>query len=322
MNQLITTPVNPMAQEGARNVLRFLAEISGDRVVTGQHTQTMAQEELHKIEEITGQLPALLGFELLSCSPNINYLDTDDDCMIEVALNRGTLQRAWEWAAKKGLITLTWHWFSPMGGRSKSFYTRNTDFDASRAVKEGTPENEALISDMDAIAALLRPFRDAGVPILWRPFHEGEGSWFWWGAKGPEVLKKLWRIMFDRYVHHHGLHNLLWVWNSPDPATYPGDDTVDIISRDIYPEKHSHTALGEKYRELLRVTEAKKVALIGENGTLPSPDAIHAKQVGWASFMTWSRVFCLTEEFNAYDALKAVYASPYAVTKSRLPVLY
>ena len=81
-------------------------------------------------------------------------------------------------------------------------------------------------------------------------------------------------------------------------------------------------ALGEKYRELLRVTEAKKVALIGENGTLPSPDAIHAERVGWASFMTWSRVFCLTEEFNAYDALKAVYASPYAVTKSRLPVLY
>ena len=322
MNQLITTPVNPMAQQGARNVLRFLVEISGDRVVTGQHTQTMAQEELHKIEEMTGEQPALLGFELLSYSPNINYLDTDDDCMMEVTLNRGTLQRAWEWAAKKGLITLTWHWFSPMGGRSKSFYTRNTDFDASRAVEEGTPENEALISDMDAIAALLRPFRDAGVPILWRPFHEGEGSWFWWGAKGPEVLKKLRLLMFDRYVNHHGLHNLLWVWNSPDPATYPGDDTVDIISRDIYPDKHSHTSLGEKYRELLRITEAKKVALIGENGSLPSPDAIHAEQVGWASFMTWSRVFCLTEEFNTYDTLKDVYASPYAITKSRLPVLY
>ena len=105
-----------------------------------------------------------------------------------------------------------------------------------------------------------------GVPILWRPFHEGEGSWFWWGSKGAETLKKLWRLMFDRYVNHHGLHNLLWVWNSPDPATYPGDDTVDIISRDIYPDKHSHTSLGEKYRELLRITKAKKVALIGENG--------------------------------------------------------
>ena len=322
MNQLITIPVDPGAQAGARNVLRFLAEISGERVVTGQHTQTMAQEELRQIEAVTGQQPALLGFELLSYSPNINYLDTDEDCMTEVTLNRGTLQRAWEWAAQKGLITLTWHWFSPMGGHGKAFYTQNTDFDASRAVEEGTPENTALLSDMDAMAALLRPFCAAGIPILWRPFHEGDGCWFWWGAKGPETLKKLWRLMFDRYVRHHGLHNLLWVWNAPLPEAYPGDDTVDIISRDIYPEPHSHTALSEKYRELLRITPARRVAIIAENGSLPSPDAIHAERTGWASFMTWSHGFCLTEEYNTFDALRAVYASPYAVTKAGLPALY
>lgn len=54
----------------------------------------------------------------------------------------------------------------PFGRRSKAFYTVNTDFDASRAVMEGTPEYEALLSDMDMMAALLKHFCRAGIPIL------------------------------------------------------------------------------------------------------------------------------------------------------------
>lgn len=149
----------------------------------------MAQEELHLIEKVTGKQPALLGFELLSYSPNINYSDTDDECMTEVTENYGTLKRAWEWAEKKGLITMCWHWFSPLYGRSKSFFSENTDFDASKAVIDGTPENKALLSDMDTMAGILRPFCEKGVPILWRPFHEGDGDWFWWGKKERIPLK-------------------------------------------------------------------------------------------------------------------------------------
>ena len=163
-------PSNIDAQPCVRNVMMFLADIVGDRIVAGQHTQTMAQEELHQIEAVTGQQPALLGFELLSYSPNINYLETDEACMTEVQNNYGTLKRAWERAEQKGLITFTWHWFSPLGGHGKSFFTENTDFDADRALTEGTPENRALISDMDTMAGILRPFCDRQVPILWRPF--------------------------------------------------------------------------------------------------------------------------------------------------------
>lgn len=322
MSDRLYTPVNPNAQECVKNVLKYLSDISGDMVITGQHTQTMEQEELHRIEEVTGKQPALLGFELLSYSPNINYLDTDEECMTEVIRNYGTLKKAWEWAEKKGLITFTWHWFSPLGGRSKSFFSRNTDFDASKAVIDGTPENRALLSDMDMMAGLLRPFCDKGIPILWRPLHEGDGDWFWWGAKGAETVKKLFRIMYDRYTNLHKLNNLIWIWNSPVPECYPGDDVVDIISRDMYPPKHEHTSQSEKYHELLRITEQPKIALIGEIGTLPDVDAIHAGKIGWTSFMTWSGVFCLSEEFNSYEYMKKLYESPYAVTKDRLPELY
>ena len=322
MSDKLYTPCNHNAQTCVKNVLKYLSKITYDKVITGQHTQTMEQEELHKIEEITGDKPALLGFELLSYSPNINYTDTDQECMTEINNNYGTLRRAWEWAEQKGLITFTWHWFSPLGGHSKSFFTENTDFDASQAVIDGTKENKALISDMDVIAGLLRPFCEKNIPILWRPFHEGDGTWFWWGAKGSDTLKKLYRLMYDRYTNVHGLNNLIWVWNALTKECYPGDDVVDLISVDIYPEKHCHKSQAEQYNNLIKITEQNKIAIIGEIGALPDIEAIHNEKVGWASYMTWSRDFCLTEEFNSYYHLKKLYKSQFSITKADLPELY
>lgn len=322
MSDKIYTPSDPNAQQCVKNVLKYLSDITYEKMITGQHTQTMAMEEFFQIKKITMREPALLGFELLSYSPNINYSDTDEECMTEVTENYGTLKRAWEWAEKKGLITFTWHWFSPLGGRSKSFYTINTDFDTGKAVIDGTSENKALLADMDFMAGLLRPFCDKGVPILWRPFHEAEGDWFWWGAKGPETVRKLWHIMYDRYTKIHGLNNLIWVWNGPKAECYPGDDRVDIISSDMYPEKHVHTSCADRYQNLIKITNRPKIALIGEIGTLPDPKAVHDEKIGWAGYMAWSKIFCLTEEFNSFKYLKKLYSSPYAVTKEELPNLY
>lgn len=322
MSDKIYIPQNKNAQACVKNVMKYLSDITYEKIITGQHTQTMEQEELHYIEEVTGKQPALLGFELLSYSPNINYTDTDEACMKEVVENYGTLKRAWEWAEKKGLITFTWHWFSPLGGRSKAFFTDNTNFDATKAVIDGTPENIALLADMDTMAGILRPFCDKQIPILWRPFHEGDGNWFWWGAKGAEPLKKLWRIMYDRYTHVHKLNNLIWVWNSPVPECYPGDDVVDIISRDMYPPAHEHTSQSEFYHNLMKITTQPKIVLIGETGTLPSAKAMIDEHIGWASYMTWSHEFCSSEEYTTNEVLMEMYNSPYAVTKDKLPVLY
>ena len=133
---MITTPCNPHAIKEVKNVMEYLGEIEGNGIITGQHTQTMEQEELLKIQEITGKLPAMCGFELLSYSPNIQLETASAACVTEVTRNRGTLNKAWEWAEKGGLITFTWHWFSPLGGRDKSFYSENTDFDAERALPQ------------------------------------------------------------------------------------------------------------------------------------------------------------------------------------------
>lgn len=137
------------------------------------------------------------------------------------------------------------------------------------------------------------------------------------------TLKRVWEWADKRglITFLHKLNNLIWVWNSQVPECYPGDDVVDIISRDMYPPNHVHTSQGDMYFELLKITEQPKIALIGEIGSLPDVDAIHDEKIVWASFMTWSGVFCLSEECSS-RYLKKLYESPNTVTKETLPELY
>ena len=227
--------VNPNATEKAKALLNFLSETAGKAIITGQHTQTNPMEEIDYIKSKTGKEPLLRGFEMLAYSPNINDNDASDACLTEVYENRNTMETALKWAeATSGIVTLSFHWFSPIGGHDKSFYAKNTDFDASRILIDGTPDRAAFYHDMDIIAEELKKFREADIPVLWRPFHESDGDWFWWGAKGPETAKELYKLMFEYYTQVHHLNHLLWVWNCRLKEVYHGDAYVDVISLYIY----------------------------------------------------------------------------------------
>ena len=73
---------------------------------------------------------------------------------------------------------------------------------------------------------------------LFRPLHEAEGAWFWWGAEGPEPCKKLYRLLYDKLTNEYGLDNIIWEWTGytyeTSAAWYPGDDVVDMIGYDKY----------------------------------------------------------------------------------------
>ena len=88
------------------------------------------------------------------------------------------------------------------------------------------------------MAAGLQQLRDAGVVVLWRPFHEMNGDWFWWGGQKPEVMIRLWRQMFDYFSQDKHLDNLLWIYapNHGDHTAdyYPGDNYVDLVGVDAY----------------------------------------------------------------------------------------
>lgn len=307
-------PANPNITPKAFALLAYLHENAGRRIITGQHTQTVAMEEYAHIHKITGRYPKLLGFELLSYSPNINYEDATEDCLTEIYENRNTVDTAIRWYQETGgIVALSFHWFSPIGGRDKSFFSRNTDFDASRIFVQDTPERWAFYHDMSVIADVLRRFQERNIPVLWRPFHEAEGDWFWWSAKGHEVSRNLYRLMFDYYVHAKHLDHLLWVWNSPAKDGYPGDEYVDIVSRDLYAVPRSSTDYRDEYEELVANTSPNKVAAIAETGVIPDADLLSRSHVPWAYYMTWSKEFCLTEKHNSNEMLQKMYSGDYAV---------
>lgn len=306
---------NPNASERAQKLLNYLSETAGKAIITGQHTQTNPMEEIDYIREKTGKEPLLRGFEMLAYSPNINYADATEPCLTEVYENRDTMKTALKWAKETdGIVTLTFHWFSPLGGHDKSFYAKNTDFDAKKILVEETPERAAFYHDMDVIAAELQKFRDEYIPILWRPFHEADGEWFWWGAKGAVVAMKLYRLMFNYFVNVKMLDNLLWVWNSSNPEAYPGDDFVDIISADIYLQKYEKTDYHEQYEQLVQATSRNKTAALAEVGYLPDIELLAQSHTPWAYYMTWSKEFCIGEQYNRAESLKAMYDSSYALS--------
>jgi len=315
-------PCNQNASPEVKAVLKYMAELPGKGVILGQHTKTRQQEELTYVQEVTGKLPALCGFELLAYSPNINYESCDEECLKEVNDNKDTLKEALKWAEKKGLITFTWHWFSPIGGFDKAFYARNTDFDVPKALIDGTKENIAFISDMDYMAEQLKIFQKKRVPILWRPFHEAEGEWFWWGKHGVGVAKQLYRMMYDRYTNYHHLDNLIWVWNSPRIDGYVGDDVCDVISRDMYPPAHQHTDQKEAYENLCHITQETKIRAIAEIGTIPSVSQLSNSKVPWVWYMTWCGEHVTSEKYTDKEELNRSYHDAYAITLDKLPKLY
>ena len=312
---------NPYASEEAKELLNYLSDMAGKKIITGQHTQTNEMEEVSYIRDNTGKTPKLIGFELLSYSPNINYDDATAACLKEIEDNKNTLDTAMDLAKNSDVIlTMTFHWYSPIGGRDKSFYTENTDFDAEKVLCDSTTERIAFFHDMDIIAKELKKFSDENIPILWRPFHESEGQWFWWAAKGPEIARELYKLMFEYYTYHHQLNNLLWVWNCPLANGYPGDAYVDIISMDIYLSEYAKTDYSKEYEKLISETTKSKVAALAEVGYIPDIQMLERSHTPWAYYMTWSKEFCIGEQYNKTDNLRAMYKSEYAIM-SRMDIL-
>lgn len=304
---------NPKASANAQKLMQYLGSIYGKKMLTGQHSKDIPMKEVEFIHKITGQLPAVCGFELLGYSPNIQWETSDEPTVSEARNNLDTIKMAVDWAENKGgIVSYCWHWFSPMGGNHKAFYTEFTDFDAQKAVTPGTDEYAATIRDIDVISELLKVFAQKDIPILWRPLHEAEGGWFWWGAKGAEPCKKLWRMMYERMTEVHGLHNLIWVWNSLDPAWYPGDDCVDIVSADLYTTAGNYGSCKCDF-DYARRLSSKMIAL-SECGVNPDPERAIKAGAPWLWQMTWCGGFVDAGAWNSIQQYKRMYQSPYAVT--------
>lgn len=307
-------PVNADATPMARALLARMVQGYGTVTLSGQNDT----RDLAVIQSASGKLPALIEGDFMDYSPS----------RIASGANPGNLSENFIALAKDQgyLVSMAWHWNAPTKLVNsteypwwRGFYTQGTTFDiAATLAAPASSDYQALIRDIDAIAVQLKKFAAADVPVLWRPLHESEGGWFWWGAKGPEAFKQLWRLTYDRLTDHHGLDNLIWVLTSEDPAWYPGDDVVDIVGVDAYPGDRSDT-LSSRWSPLLTRFDGLKPIALTEFGGVPEIDAMKQLGVTWAYFFSWNGSYGPSIEPTA--KVQRVYTSANVITKDENPPL-
>ncbi len=311
---------DPNASVEARALMRFLVGVYGTKTLSGQYDGA----DNDYIHEITGRTPAIYGDDLIDYSPSRVAHGAKSDAAARLLARAQAGQ----------IITASWHWNAPGGlldttltdaqGRTtdarwyKGFYTNATTFDVQKALADPkSPDYALLLRDIDSIAVPLKTLADAHVPLLWRPLHEAEGGWFWWGAKGPEPFKQLWRLMYDRLTNVHHLHNLIWVDSSGgNPAWYPGDAYVDVIGIDSYPSDITDP-LSATWDTLEKEDGGKKLLALTEFGGVPDIVKMRRYGVRWSYFVSWTGD--LGPKKNTKDALTRIYQTETVVTQDKLP---
>ncbi len=328
-------PVDPNAIPAARRLKRYLYDNYGKHIISGQ-MDTAWDDDMDMIARVyndTGKYPALKGFDYLQIEQP--SWEGGGDKQTKEAISWWDNKLVADRAELHGLVSFCWHWRVPLSKgdtQAAEFYTKNTNFRipyAKGALLVDSPDFAVLKGDMDTVAEQLSILQDAGIPILWRPLHEASGGWFWWGASGPDAYVALWNYMYTYFVEEKGLHNLLWVWNGQNAAWYPGDDTVDFISEDVYPGPKVYSSQIGKYAAAKAISPTKMVAL-SENGAIPSPEALIADGAHWSWFMTWNDGmargthkdnFWIGQYHNENDHKKKLYNHPYVISLDELPDL-
>jgi mannan endo-1,4-beta-mannosidase len=281
-------PVTPDASPEARALLHMLYRISGKYTLTGQHNFAAEQEfSTNILAFFTGKTPAIYGTDLGFAAAG----DKDS-----AYVRHQTVQELIKQFHAGHVIAICWHEVPPTMDEPVTFrgqiQSHITDQQFDDLLTPGTAVYKHWLSQVDGVAEYLKELSDAHVPVLWRPFHEINGDWFWWnGHRGDAThgTKQLYRMMFERLVNFHHLTNLLWVWNPDQPARadrqfvdyFPGLQYVDVLGLDCY------GAFQQSFYDDLNALSGGKVMAISETSNPPAID-VYKTQPKWAYFMRWS----------------------------------
>ncbi|MCL2879683.1 MAG: glycoside hydrolase family 26 protein [Treponema sp.] len=323
---------NPKADDNAKRLMKYLADTFGKKVIAGWTSDPPTVYEFQAVKKITGREPAVIGMDF-GGAPGGEDLDSVER----------VIRYAIDWDKKGGIVTFQIHWKDPRDHRN--FYNEGVEFDLVQALDDpGCGDHDALIKDIDTIAECLGRLRDAGVPVIWRPLHEAEGRWFWWGNKGPEPYKKLWRLMYDRMTNYHSLTNLIWSWNAPHKDWFPGGDVIDLASADMYIGAHTHGSYLPSFSNLadiLNLYNVKKYIYTAEVDSVPDIEAMQRDNAMWGMFLPWTGGTAYqvkegtwrdpvldengtprySEEINSSDTVKKLFSDERVITLDRLPNL-
>jgi len=328
--QIVYEPVNRDAIPAAKKLLAYLYSIRGRKTILGIQISIDAEDKYiysDYIKALTRKSPELLGYEFIG-----NYKPGNVSRFIQEVYGK---------YIEGYIITLMWQEGRPFGNssvtstqvlpyRDSSLETHQEEVGRQEELSDeqwaelttpGTKSYERWLSDIDSIATYLKALQDLGVPVLWLPYHEINGTQPWW-ENGKGGSARLYEMMYDRYVDYLHLNNLIWVWGStaslnlPDNQSYrfedyfPGLDYVDVVGADDY-----HNVYGKnRYARLLELARGKVVALT-EVGEVPAPEILD-EQSNWTYFMVLGN---LVHTRNSPEQIKDLLDDPRIISHQDFP---
>ena len=231
------------------------------------------------IKEVTGEYPAVYGWEL-------GHLELDSLANLDGVLFTTMKKLIAAGYERGGVITISWHFTNALTGKSAWDAKPGT----VAAILPGGSKHDLYISWLDKLAAFMHDLKGKkgeAIPVIFRPFHELNGSWFWWGKNlcTPEELKALYRFTVSYLRDAKQVHNLLYAFNTDrfkDEAEYlerfPGNEWVDIIGFDIYQRDKDNEQFIRDMDKALSVleklaAEKNKIVALTEFGYGGLPDS-------------------------------------------------
>ncbi|MEL6276202.1 MAG: glycosyl hydrolase, partial [Bacteroidota bacterium] len=277
--------VDPKATKATKALYANLKKLSKDHILFGQQDALaygVHWREWHEwrsdVQDVCGKSPAVYGWDMSKLGRYEYNIDTVNFEQIQGWM-KGVFRGG-------GINTVSWHFDNFVNGKT----SWDTGENVVAAILPGGEFHEAYKAKLDLFADFVRGLRVGlvfrrDIPIIFRPFHEHTGNWFWWGKKhcSTEEYIALWRFTVEYLRDEKGMHNLLYAY-SPDIfknkkeylARYPGDDYVDILGFDDYHDvgKGGKTKnLIKRLRMLVEMAQEKdKVAALTETGfeTIPN----------------------------------------------------
>jgi mannan endo-1,4-beta-mannosidase len=329
-------PADPNLIPEARKLLDYLESVQGKRLLTG--ISGCLDSQPRTVLHMTGREPAISGDDVAG------FHRKWDETYRKVL--QGTVDKAnhW-WHVKGGIVTLHYHWMKPGNPEGSAWVGggRGTGkLDLAKAITPGTEEHRAVMADLSVTADYLKQLADARVPVLWRPLHEIDGSWFWWtDAETPENTAALWRLMFDYFVSERKLHNLIWVYNAAHVTHgwkradgtldeevahrkrfYPGAKYVDIASIDTYANpKLGWGASWEDARrpayEMMQQVAPGKILAVGEDSALLNPHIAQKDGPAWLYCLAW----WTGGKSNPAEWMRETFNHEHLLTLDELPLM-
>lgn len=187
------------------------------------------------IKDVTGDYPALYGWDL----GGIEHQKSNNIDGVPFKKMKNWIKEIYD---RGGVSTISWHMDNPLTMKN----SWDTTPGSLRSILPNGEKHQLYLSWLDQAAQFLGNLKGSDgkkIPILYRPFHELTGNWFWWckNNASAQEFKEIWRFTIHYLRETKKLNNLIIVYNTADFKSkeefleyYPGDDMVDVLSFDKY----------------------------------------------------------------------------------------